>query len=276
MCACIRLEMSKHSIRIGIDHLERLLEAVERLDALRAAQLEQPVLVEREPGVALGQLLDAPLVAALGVLPTSTGAAALGEGVGERLRCGDAARHDHLRRHGDRAGRSTGGRTLGHLALVAARRVLEIEAWRSWSTPSRTWKICALASASSAATPIASSVPTVSLAMRWRSSRLRTALRSAAQHRRLLELLLLGRPLHPLVERAFDLAIATRQEVDDRLDVGPVLLLRDVADAGRLAALDEVVEAGLPPARPGSGPSQVRYWKTLPSRSSVRARAWRC
>ena len=44
------------------------LEAVERLDALRAAALgAQPVLVEREPRVALGQLEDAALVAALGV-----------------------------------------------------------------------------------------------------------------------------------------------------------------------------------------------------------------
>ena len=31
----------------------------------------------------------------------------------------------------------------------------------------------------------------------------------------------------------------------------------------------ENVDQGLLLARPGSGPSQVRYWKTLPSRSSV-------
>ena len=41
MCACIRLEMSKHSIRIGIESIPSALEAVERLDALRAAQLER-------------------------------------------------------------------------------------------------------------------------------------------------------------------------------------------------------------------------------------------
>ena len=72
--------------------------------------------------------------------------------------------------------------------------------------------------------------------------------------RRLLELLLGRRLLHALVERALDLAVAAREEVDDRVDVLPVGLLGDVADAGRLAALDEVVEAGRPagPARLGA------------------------
>ena len=46
---------------------ERLLQALERLDALLASALgAQLLLVEREPRVALGQLEDAALVAALG------------------------------------------------------------------------------------------------------------------------------------------------------------------------------------------------------------------
>ncbi len=53
---------------------------VERLDALAAAVLRaQPVLVERQPRVALGQLEDAPLVAALGVPDLDRRAAALGQ-----------------------------------------------------------------------------------------------------------------------------------------------------------------------------------------------------
>ena len=46
---------------------ERLLQAVERLDAALAATLGlQPLLVERQARVALGQLEDAALLAALG------------------------------------------------------------------------------------------------------------------------------------------------------------------------------------------------------------------
>src|SRR5262249_31449096 len=56
-----------------------------------------------------------------------------------------------------------------------------------------------------------------------------------------------------------DVAVATRQEAGDRVDVAAVLLAGDVADTRRLAALDVVVEArdagataGLPPlAGPG-------------------------
>ena len=46
---------------------ERELQPLERLDAALAAALgAQPLLVEREPRVALGELEDAPLLAALG------------------------------------------------------------------------------------------------------------------------------------------------------------------------------------------------------------------
>ena len=60
--------MSKHSIRTGsASRPSALLQAVERLDALLAAALGlELLLVEREARVALGELEDAPLVAALG------------------------------------------------------------------------------------------------------------------------------------------------------------------------------------------------------------------
>ena len=61
--------MSKHSIRIGIDSMPSVRcsrsSASMRCDA--AVLGAQPILVEREPRVALGQLEDAALVAALGV-----------------------------------------------------------------------------------------------------------------------------------------------------------------------------------------------------------------
>ena len=65
---------------------ERLLQPVERLDALLAAALGlQPLLVERELRVALGELEDPALVAALGRAHLDAGAAALGERLGQRL-----------------------------------------------------------------------------------------------------------------------------------------------------------------------------------------------
>src|SRR5262249_26518053 len=59
--------------------------------------------------------------------------------------------------------------------------------------------------------------------------------------------------LHLLLEVAGDLLVTAGQKADDTVDVAPVLVLVDVADAGRLAALDVVVEAGDARAPPGFG-----------------------
>ena len=67
--------------------------------------------------------------------------------------------------------------------------------------------------------------------------------------------LLVGRRLgHLALEVALDVAVAAGEEVDDRVDLAPVLLAVDVADAGRRAALDVVVEAGHARAPPRLGP----------------------
>ena len=96
-------------------------------------------------------------------------------------------------------------------------------------------------------------MPTEPPATRWRSNSDWIALRrsrcSAARSnscacRRLLHLRLLV---------GLDLAVAAGEEVDDRVDVAPVLVLADVADAGRPAALDVVVEAGAAGAAAGLG-----------------------
>ena len=85
------------------------LEPLERLDPLRAAALgAQPVLVERQPRIALGELEDPPLVAALGVADLDRRAAPLGQRLGEQRVVGVAARDDHLRRDRQRSWRSTG------------------------------------------------------------------------------------------------------------------------------------------------------------------------
>src|SRR5205823_8661960 len=69
---------------------------------------------------------------------------------------------------------------------------------------------------------------------------------AVAVQRRLLELLRVRGGAHLLLEVALDPAVAAAEEVDDRLDRPAVLILRHIADAGGLAALDEVVEAGAP------------------------------
>src|SRR5205823_5213921 len=61
--------------------------------------------------------------------------------------------------------------------------------------------------------------------------------------RRVLEALLRRRLAHLLLEPPADRAIVARQELDHLVDDLAVLLLRDVADAGGVAALDVVVEA---------------------------------
>jgi hypothetical protein len=72
-----------------------------------------------------------------------------------------------------------------------------------------------------------------------------------ADPRRLLEPLVRGRASHPFLELVEDRVGVARQELDDALDDRCVVLLRDVADARRVAALDVEVEAGDPgvPAR---------------------------
>ena len=133
---------------------------------------------------------------------------------------------------------------LRDLCLVPARLVVEVEALpvgrrrRGPGTPARSRR------SPRSATAIASSEPTDSFEIRWRSSRLWTALswlRSAAAVSNSWSADSL---LHLGLEVALDLAIAAREEVDDLLDALAVLLLGHVADAGGAAALDVVVEAG--------------------------------
>jgi hypothetical protein len=87
--------------------------------------------------------------------------------------------------------------------------------------------------------------------------------------RRLLEALASAAVLHLPLELALDRPRLAREELDHAVDDPPVVLLRDVADARRQAALDVVVEARDPAVRPGFGPSHGRYGKTRLSTSSV-------
>ncbi len=73
-------------------HAERLRELGERLGPLAAAALTaQLVLGQRQLRVALGELAQPPLVAALGGADLDGGAAALGQRLGEQRRSGSAS-----------------------------------------------------------------------------------------------------------------------------------------------------------------------------------------
>ena len=87
--------------------------------------------------------------------------------------------------------------------------------------------------------------------------------------RRVLEALVGGRLPHLPLQLAHDRLRVAGEEVDHALDDLAVRVLRDVVDAGGVAALDVEVEAGIPEWRPGFGPSQGRNWKTRLSTSSV-------
>ena len=89
-------------------------------------------------------------------------------------------------------------------------------------------------------------------------------LEAVAVGRRPLELLRVGRLGHLALEVTLDVAVAAGEEVHDRLDVSPVLLAVDVAHAGRLAALDVVVEAGHARAPAGLGPLAGAVLEQLP------------
>ena len=220
--------------------------AVERLDALAAPVLRaQPVLVERERALRSASSKMRRL-SPRSAWRTSTGAAApLGQRLARAPRGpADRARHDHLRRHRRRARVVLEHELLGHLALVAAaprsrgrssggrpaRR-------RAPGTPARSRRC------PRPATAIASSVPTASFEIRWRSSSERTAFSRLRRFAACSNSCALRGLAASLLEARARSGGSGREEVDDRVDVLAVLLLRDVADAGRPAALDEVVEA---------------------------------
>ena len=79
-------------------------------------------------------------------------------------------------------------------------------------------------------------------------------LQPVALERRSLVVLLARVEVHAALEVALDLLVAAAEEGDHAVDAAPVLLLGDVADAGRPAALDVVVQARRAGVAAGLGP----------------------
>ncbi len=84
------------------------------------------VLVEREPGVAFGQIREPALVAALGVADLDPAAAPLAEELREGLAL-DRRRHQHQRGDGDRERVVLDGELLDHDGQVVLAREIEVK-----------------------------------------------------------------------------------------------------------------------------------------------------
>ena len=97
-------------------------------------------------------------------------------------------------------------------------------------------------------------MPTDPLATRWRWNSERTARSRLRNTAACSNSCASAASVIRCVELALDLAVAAGEEADDRVDVGAVVGLADVADAGGLAALDVVVEAGAAGAAARLGP----------------------
>ena len=171
----------------------------------------------------------------------------------EHLGPAESSWHDHLRRDRRGGGVVLQDELLGHLGLVAAGGVLQVEALAVGQhavAHLEHLRVCVRAlgghghGVERAHRLVRDPLPLQQAA---------DGLEAVAQQRRLLELLVGRGLLHLPFEVALDLAVATGEEGDDRLDAAAVLLLRHVAHARGLAALDEVVEAGAATRAAGLG-----------------------
>ena len=131
MCSPPIVEMSKPSIRTGSSSMPSASASeLSALDPAGAAVLAaQAVLVERQLGVALGELAQPAFVAALGGVDLDRGAAALAQRLGDHLGAvAQLGADDDRPRHRGRGRVVLADELLGHLGDVAFAFVVEVEA----------------------------------------------------------------------------------------------------------------------------------------------------
>src|SRR3954451_7620650 len=221
-----------------------VLQPVERLDALLAAALGlQALLVERQQRVALGQLEDPPLVAALGGPDLDLGPAALTERFGQRIALLDVLLDDDLRWDRHLVAVVLQQELLGHLPYLALDGVLEVEGLAVGEHA-----VADLEDLRVGVGPVDRDGHDVDRPDRLVGHALALeegahGAQAVALERRLLVVARDRGRLHLVLEVALDLAVAPGEEGHDAVDRLVVLLGRHVADAGRPAALDVVVQA---------------------------------
>ena len=238
--------MSKHSIRIG--RLSRFSASRSSSSAstrrCRCRLGHERVGLQRERRVLLRQVDEPALLAPLGLPHLDRRSAPLGQ---ELLERGHVARSRAARRA--RAGRGRGrvvldAERLEHVGRgPGPRRSRDGTRSRSTSRPSRSGKSCTAARSPPIAIPITSTSPHAALLGGLPLGEVPDREQPVAVARRLLEALRLGRLAHPRLEPALDRLRVAGEEADDAVDDLAVLGAWDVADAGRVAAVDVVVEA---------------------------------
>ena len=257
--------------------LEVRLKRTERLGPLLVAVLAaEAVLGERQRCVALGQLPQAAQVAAGGDADLDLRVALRGQrllqhlGAVLQLRADDDPCRD--RRRGAVVLEQEALGDLARLALLAAG---EVEALALGQDPVAHLEDLGVRVGSLDHHPdqvrAAEAAARDALALHQALDRVQPV----AEERRPLEVLRRGCLVHLGHQLARHLLVAAREKPDDLVDVPPVLLAVDVADARRLAALDEVVEARDPRAPPRLGALARAVLEELPEQVERLAHALR-
>ncbi len=224
--------------------VERLAQLLERLDAAQPALLRlEQVRLESEPCVLVGETLEAPLLAPLGSAHLDARSAPVGQEALERGRVAGVGRHDQLRRDARRRAVVLEGERLQDRGRVAPVHVLEVK-----GVPVDELAVAEREDLHGREVARDRDPDHVDGADRALVGRLALGEvpdreQSVPVPGRVLEALGRSGLLHALLEVAQDRQRLSGQELDHPLDHLAVLLLRDVADARGLAALDVVVEA---------------------------------
>ena len=239
------LEMSKHSIRMGSDSR---LSASRSSSSASTRRSRRSSVCCASPASAtwafsVGELLEPTLLSAFRRAHLDPRAALPGEELLERREVAGVARHDDLRRDARRRAVVLDRELLEHRRRVAALDVLEVEGVAVDHLP-----LAEREDLHRAAVALDREADHVDGADRTLVRGL--ALREVPDReepvpkpRRLLEALAGRRLHHPLLDLPLDRLGLAGEELDHAVDDRPVVLLRDVVHARRVAAVDVVVEA---------------------------------
>ena len=260
--------------------VERLAQLLERVDAAQLLLLrDEQLRVEGEPCVLGGQLGQPPLLAAGRRPHLDAGAAQLRQEPLQRFEPRRVRRHDDLRRDRGRVAVVLERERLEDRRHVLALDVLEMEAVAVDHLAAAEREHLhggAIALGSDAEHVDRAGLPPVCALL---LGQVLDREEPVPVPRRVLEALVGGRLAHLLLQHPHDRLRVAGEEVDDSVDDLPVGVLRDVADARRVAALDVEVETRDPrvPARlrPFTGPEledAVEHVERLPHLLRVRIR----